>query len=131
MPAKSARKTAMTGVANLTRNVAAALVDREERRTGSRMVAYEIVAQSVGTTSAWLRSFLSTNGAKEPRVTVGFNLIQVYRQVCERVEQAGDRERQLKEDIDAALESAGLLVAPAAGTNSGAGEAARARAGKR
>lgn len=130
MAAKSARKTAMTGVANLSRNVAAALVDREERRTGSRMVAYEIVAQSVGTSSTWLRSFLSTNGAKEPRLTVGMNLIQVYRQVCERVEQAGDRERQLKDEIDAALESVGLLVAPAKGTDRGAGKVAPDRSGE-
>jgi len=110
MAAKSAGRKAMNGVANLTRSAAAALVDREERRTGSRMVAYEIVAQTVGTSATWLRSFLSTNGAKEPRFTVGLNLIQVYRRVCERVEQAGDRERLLKEEIDAALESARLLL---------------------
>ena len=126
MAAKSAGRKAMNGVANLTRSAAAALVDREERRTGSRMVAYEIVAQTVGTSATWLRSFLSTNGAKEPRFTVGLNLIQVYRRVCERVEQAGDRERLLKEEIDAALESAGLLVAPATGTDSGAGKTAGA-----
>jgi hypothetical protein len=117
MAAKYAGKKAMNGVANLTRNAAAALVEREERRTGSRMLAYEVVAQTVGTSATWLRSFLSTNGAKEPRVTVGMNLMNVYRQVCERVEQAGDRERLLKEEIDAALESAGLLVAPAKGTD--------------
>lgn len=120
MAAKSAGKRAMDGVAGLTRSVAAALVDREERRVGSRMVAYEIVAQSVGTSAAWIRSFISTNGAKEPRLTVGFNLIEVYRRVCERVEQAGDRERRLKEEIDAALESFDLLVATAKRTDSGA-----------
>ena len=107
MAAKIARKR---GAVGLTRSVAAALVDREERRTGSRMVAYEVVAQSVGTSSTWLRSFLSTNGAKEPRLTVGLNLIQAYRRICERVEQAGDRERQLKEEINAALESFQILV---------------------
>jgi len=106
-----------TGVVDLTRNAAAFLVTREERRTGSRMVAYETVAQSVGTSAEWLRKFVSTNGAKEPRITVGLNLIQFYRRVCERVEQAGDRERELKEEIDAALESAGLLVAAAKRTN--------------
>jgi hypothetical protein len=81
------------------------------------MMAYEVVAQTVGTSATWLRSFLSTNGAKEPRVSVGFNLMQVYRQVCERVEQAGDRERRLKEEIDAAFESARLLVEGAKGTD--------------
>ena len=101
----------MSGVAHLTRNVAEALVAREERRTGSRMVAYNSVAQAVGTTAEWLRKFISSSEAKEPRITLGFNIMMVYRRVCERVEQAGDRERQLKEQIDAALESAGLLVA--------------------
>jgi hypothetical protein len=131
MRPKIGKRSPMNGVADITRNAAAALVDREERRTGSRMVAYEIVAQTVGTSAEWIRKFISSNEAKEPRMTVGFNLIQVYRQVCERVEQAGDRERQLKEDIDAALESAGLLVAPATGTNSGAGEASRHRTRER
>lgn len=116
MEPKVGKRSPMNGVVNITRNAAAALVEREERRTGSRMVAYEIVAQTVGTSSEWLRKFISSNEAKEPRMTVGFNLIQVYRQVCERVEQAGDKERKLKEDIDAALESAGLLVATATRT---------------
>ncbi len=119
MAAKNVRKRAMDGAAGLTRSVAAALVDREERRVGSRMVAYEIVAQSVGTSAAWLRSFLSTNGAKEPRFTVGMNLIEAYRRVCERVEQAGDRERQLKESINAALESFEVLVDRAKGPEGG------------
>ena len=126
MAAKDTRKTAMDRGGDLTRSVAAALVDREERRVGSRMVAYEIVAQSVGTTSAWLRSFLSTNGAKEPRFSVGLNLIEAYRRVCERVELAGDRERQRKEQIYAALKSAGLLVAPAKGTEGSGAQASDA-----
>lgn len=123
------KKSPMNGVADISRGAAAALVDREERRTGSRMVAYEIVAQTVGTSAEWLRKFISSNGAKEPRMTVGFNLIHVYRQVCDRVEQAGDREKKLKEDIDAALESAGLLVGSAKGTNSGAAAAKKVDGG--
>ena len=113
-------KRSPMSVADISRNAAAALVDREERRTGSRMLAYEIVAQTVGISPEWLRKFVKSNEAKEPRLTVGFNLIQVYRQVCERVEQAGDRERKLKEEIDAALESAGLLVDATQRTDRGA-----------
>jgi hypothetical protein len=108
----------MDGIVSLTRDVAEAFVAREERRTGSKMDAYEAVARAVGTTSEWLRKFLSSNAAKEPRLTVGFKILMVYRRVCERVEQAGDRERELKEQIDAALEGAGLLVGRAQGTNS-------------
>lgn len=114
----------MSGAVNLARSVAAALVDREERRIGSRMVAYEVVAQTVGTTASWLRSFLSTNGAKEPGFVIGLNLIEAYRRVCERVEQAGDRERQLKENVNAALESFDLLVARKARPESSAAAAA-------
>ncbi len=97
-------------VLGLSRNAAMALVEREERRTGSRMVAYEIVAQTVGTSAEWLRKFISSNAAKEPRVTVGFNLILVYRRVCNRVERAEEAENKLKDEIDAALESLGLVV---------------------
>lgn len=104
------KKSPMNGVADISRSAAAALVDREERRTGSRMVAYEVVAQTVGTSSEWLRKFVSSNEAKEPRMTVGFNLIQAYRRVCERVEQAGDRERQLKDQINEVLAGFEILV---------------------
>lgn len=119
-------KRSPMNLAEISRSAAAALVDREERRTGSRMLAYEIVAQTVGTSSEWLRKFISSNEAKEPRIILGFNLIQAYRRVCERVEQAGDRERKLKEEINAALESAGLLVAPAERTESSGAQASDA-----
>jgi len=113
----SGKRKPMNGAASITRNAAAALVEREERRTGSRMVAYHTVGQMVGASAEWVRKYISSQEVAEPRFTVGINLIQVYRQVCERVEQAGDRERRLKEEIDAALESAGLLVAPAKRTD--------------
>lgn len=111
-------------VSSLTRNAAAALIDREERRTGSRMMAYEIVAQTVGTSAEWLRKFIASKEAKEPRVTVGFNLMQVYSRICERVEQAGANEQKLKEEIDAALESIALVVDRPVPTNSGSEETA-------
>lgn len=104
------KKWPMTGIVSLTRNVAEAFVMREERRTGSRMVAYDDVARAVGTSSEWLRKFISKSSAKEPGMALGFRILISYRRVCERVEQAGDRERRLKEEIDAALESALLLV---------------------
>lgn len=112
------KRSPMNGIVSLTRDVAEAFVAREERRTGSKMDAYDTVARAVGTTSEWLRKFLSSNAAKEPRMTVGFQILMVYRRVCERVEQAGDRERELKEQIDAVLECSGLLVVGAQGKNS-------------
>jgi hypothetical protein len=116
----SGKRKPMNGAASITRNAAAALVEREERRTGSRMAAYHTVGQMVGASAEWVRKYISSQEVAEPRFSVGINLIQVYRRVCERVEQAGDRERKLKEEIDAALESAGLLVAAAKGTDRGA-----------
>ena len=113
----SGKRKPMNGAASITRNVAAALVEREERRTGSRMLAYHMVGQMVGASAEWVRKYISSEEAAEPRFTVGLNLMQVYRRVCERVEQAGDRERKLKEQIDAALESAGLLVETAKETD--------------
>lgn len=86
-----------------------ALLEREERAGHSRMEAYEILAARIGTNAEWLRKFLGgSRAAKEPRLSVGYAILS-----------------------DAALESAGLLVAPAKRPDSGAGEAARIREGKR
>lgn len=116
------KKTTMSDVSTLSRNAAMGLVGREERRTGSRMVAYAIVAQTVGTSAEWLRKFISEKEGKEPRVTVGFNLMALYSRVCDRVEQAGDNERKLKGEIDAAIESISLLAGAAQGAPAGTRE---------
>ena len=90
----------------LTRNVANALVERAERQTGSRMAAYEMVAQTVGTSSSWLRKFITGQEAKEPGWTTGWNILDQYSRICDRVEAEIETERAkflaLKEKIDAA-----------------------------
>lgn len=116
------KRSPMNGVASLSRNAAVALVEREERRTGSRMLAYEIVAQTVGTSAEWIRKFVRGEEAKEPRLTLGFNIMTVYRQVCERVERAAESEHQLKEEIDAALKSIGVVVDGTQGSHGGSTE---------
>ena len=93
-----------------TTAAAEALVEREARRTGSRMTAYEIIAQTVGMSPDWLRKYISEKEGKEPRLTTGFNLMAMYSRVCDRVEQAGDNERKLKGEIDAAIQSISLLA---------------------
>lgn len=118
------KKTTMPNVAALSRSAAEALVDREERRTGSRMTAYEVIAQTVGMSPDWLRKYISEKEGKEPRLTTGFNLMAMYSRVCDRVEQAGDNERKLKGEIDAAIESISLLAGRTAGTPSVATEVA-------
>jgi hypothetical protein len=71
-----------------TRSALGALVERETRRVGSRTVAYEIVAQSVGSSSSWIRKFLAkSEGVKEPRITLFQNIRANYDNLCNRVEQ--------------------------------------------
>lgn len=89
----------------LTRSAAHALVDRAERQTGSRMAAYEVVADKIGSSASWLRKFIAGQEAKEPGWTTGWNILDHYNRICERVEQEIETERTktlaLKESIDA------------------------------
>lgn len=99
-------------VADVTRGAVAALVEREERRTGSRMTAYHQVAQMVGASPSWIQKFLSRSvEAKEPRLTLFQNIRASYEALCERVEQENRadelRLRCLKGDIDAVTEGFG------------------------
>lgn len=81
----------MSSAANLTmatRSALGLMVEREERRVGSRDVAYEIVAQTVGASSSWIRKFLHQSAeVKEPRITLFLNIRSAYETVCARVEQ--------------------------------------------
>lgn len=73
---------------NATRSALSVLIEREERRTGSRDVAFEHVAQMVGASSSWLKKFLSRHSeVKEPRITLFLNIRAAYESLCNRVEQ--------------------------------------------
>jgi hypothetical protein len=105
---KIARKKAMSAAAltSITRSALGALVEREERRTGSRMVAYEIVAQTIGASSSWVRAFLGRSEAvKEPRITLFQNIRASYDNLCSRVEHENRadelRLKLIKGEIDA------------------------------
>jgi hypothetical protein len=74
-------------ITNLTRSRANALVERAERQTGSRMAAYEMVAQTVGVSPGWLRKLIKGYEAKEPRATIYENIRAHYEAFCNRVEQ--------------------------------------------
>lgn len=70
-----------------TRTALGVLVDKEARRVGSRTVAYEYIAQRVGTSGSWVRKFLADrNEVAEPRITLFLNIRAAYDQLCERVE---------------------------------------------
>ncbi len=115
-----ARKRTMitaTDTIEQARPFAAALVEREERRSGSRMVAYENVASTVGTSSSWLRKFIGRQPDTAVAAHVYLNIISAYRSLCERVEAAAERERhmaaELREKADAAVKGASGVVARA------------------
>ncbi|MBN8968962.1 MAG: hypothetical protein J0G95_10930 [Rhizobiales bacterium] len=93
-----------------TRSALGAMVEKEARRVGSRTVAYEIVAQTVGTSSSWVRKFLASSPeVKEPRITLFQNIRTAYSNLCERVEQDNRRDelrlQAIKGQIDAVTES--------------------------
>lgn len=83
-----------TDMQERARPFARALVEHQERRTGSRMAAYEGVASWVGVSSSWLRKLIGRQnvdlGAHE-----FFNLASVYRSVCERIEADAQHQRAL------------------------------------
>lgn len=94
---------------SITRSALGALVEREERRTGSRMVAYEIVAQTIGASASWVRAFLGKSEAvKEPRITLFQNIRASYDNLCSRVEHENRadelRLKLIKGEIDAVTE---------------------------
>lgn len=126
MEPKIGKKTTMHDVAALSWRAARALVRKEERSTGERMVAYDNIARAVGVSSEWLRKYIAKKEGKEPRVTAGFNLMVLYSRVCDRVEQASENERMLKEEIDAAIESITFLASREARADRGAEAIARA-----
>jgi hypothetical protein len=111
---KFARKKAMSAAAlnSITRSALGALVEREERRTGSRMVAYEVVAQTIGASASWVRAFLGKSEAvKEPRITLFQNIRASYENLCSRVEHENRadelRLKLIKGEIDAITEGFG------------------------
>ncbi|GEC56802.1 hypothetical protein [Bradyrhizobium phage ppBeUSDA76-2] len=94
---------------SITRSALGALVEREERRVGSRTVAYEIVAQTIGSSSSWVRKFLAmSQEVKEPRITLFQNIRASYDNLCSRVEQENRNDelklRLIKGEIDAITE---------------------------
>ena len=89
-----------------TRSALGLMVKREERRTGSRDVAYEAVARTVGASSSWIRKFLSRSAeVKEPRITLFLNIRSAYESVCACVEQEQSNEllriEKLKRELNA------------------------------
>lgn len=94
-------------VTDLTRSRAHALVERAERKTGSRMAAYASVAHAVGVSPGWLRKLVRGYEAKEPRAAAYENIRRHYQALCERIERENEideaRLRLLAEEPHAAV----------------------------
>lgn len=113
-------------IINGVRRRARFLVEREERITGSRMLAYERIASAVGASADWLRYFIAGNDkAKCPNFVVGTNIFCLYQSWCERVDEKMADERgaieALKAEINAATPKA-LATLAASSREKTAGE---------
>ena len=73
------------------RRRASALVDREEYRVRSRMVAYENVGQLIGKSGMWVRRFVNGYADVTPSFPVGMSIIALYDKICLRIERDTDR----------------------------------------
>lgn len=73
------------------RRRAGALVDREEYRVRSRMLAYENVGQMIGKSGMWVRRFVNGYADVVPSFPVGMNIIALYEKICLRIERDTDR----------------------------------------
>jgi hypothetical protein len=75
-------------ITDATRLALSVLVDREEKRIGSRDIAIDAVARTVGSSASWVKKFISKSPeVKEPRITLFVNIRAAYETVCARVEQ--------------------------------------------
>jgi hypothetical protein len=62
------------------RAMAAALVERAMRSSGSKMAAYETVARQTGVSPVWLRGFINNHGNAKPNTSL-LNIYFQYRKV--------------------------------------------------
>lgn len=105
---KIARNWTMStaAIVDLTRGMASALVDRAERDTCSRMLAYQRVAGAVGVSASWIRKFIAGNAdAKRVSLVTGFAIIE-HRRLCARIEAEAATEREKHEAIMRQLDAA-------------------------
>jgi len=98
-----------------TKSALKLLIEQEARRVGSRTVAYENVARTIGASPSWIRKFITYDdkvGAL--RVPLFQNITAYYDSICTRVEQEQQKERdqiaKLRDELHAFDTSANRLV---------------------
>jgi hypothetical protein len=85
------------------RRAAKILVEREEIRSQSRMLAYERVGQTIGASGMWVRRFVKGYEGAGLTYAVATNIIGHYERICSRIE--ANTESMLRDDSHAAPES--------------------------
>jgi hypothetical protein len=83
------------------RRAAKILVEREEIRSQSRMLAYERVGQTVGASGMWVRRFVKGYEGAGLTYAVATNIIGHYERICSRIES----NTKTMDEINAAPES--------------------------
>jgi len=100
----------------ITRERALVLVDRAERYMGSRMLAYDKIAQKINVSSSWLRKFLKSE-TDDIGLRKYFNITAAFERMTERLELEEENERQkiqkLRRQHDVEFKSILSLASPA------------------
>lgn len=86
------RKRTMQRAADATFPLVGALVERAERRVGSRMAAYADVARAIGSTGSWVRKFLGRQPVRLDADTY-LNIQALYDAECRRWEAETETQR--------------------------------------
>jgi hypothetical protein len=82
----------MQTAANLANPLVDALVRHAERRTGSRMLAYEAVGRTIGTTASWVRKFIGNQPVRLDADTF-LRIRATYQANCDRWDAQADEDR--------------------------------------
>nr|WP_245438978.1 hypothetical protein [Methylorubrum zatmanii] len=82
----------MQTAANLANPLVDALVRHAERRTGSRMLAYEAVGRTIGTTASWVRKFVGNQPVRLDADTF-LRIRATYQANCDRWDAQADEDR--------------------------------------
>jgi len=82
----------MQTAANLANPLVDALVRHAERRTGSRMLAYEAVGRTIGTTASWVRKFVGNQPVRLDADTF-LRIRATYQANCDRWDTQADEDR--------------------------------------
>ncbi|SFL18060.1 hypothetical protein [Methylorubrum salsuginis] len=115
----------MQTAANLANPLVGALVKHAERRTGSRMLAYEAVGRTIGTTASWVRKFIGNQPVRLD-ADVFLRIRATYQANCDRWDAQADEDRAAffaLGEADDAMDS----VAPPGGAVAKGANAARGR----